>query len=171
MNEKALTAKEAADQLKVKERTLAMWLRQGRLPAFQAGREWRIAQSTVDRLLLGELELGPAKTPDHKILAEDFWNDLPKDEILREAVEDLGISREGAMDFLERIGRNVTRAVDKEFRQRGIGFEEDVQRGVNEAVNQELRRGGLGQMADMEKGIAAGVMRSTGRTRTIKKKR
>ena len=70
MNETALTVTEAAAQLKIKERTLAMWLRQGRLLGFQAGREWRVAQSTVNRLLRGELKLGPAKTPDYKILQE-----------------------------------------------------------------------------------------------------
>jgi len=55
--EKALTVFEAAEMLRIKPRTMAMWCRDGSFPAFKAGKEWRIAESTVNKALRGELEL------------------------------------------------------------------------------------------------------------------
>ncbi len=58
MTEEALTVEEAAARLKVLPKTVRIWLREGRLPGVKLGRHWRIAASTIDKVILGDLALG-----------------------------------------------------------------------------------------------------------------
>jgi excisionase family DNA binding protein len=46
-----LTTEEAAAYLRVSQHTVWRWCKQGRLPAFQIGREWRIRKSGLDELI------------------------------------------------------------------------------------------------------------------------
>ncbi len=46
-----LTAEEAAAYLRVSQHTIWRWCKQGRLPAFRIGREWRILRSGLDELI------------------------------------------------------------------------------------------------------------------------
>lgn len=52
-----ITLKEAADYLKVRPRTLALWARQGRVPAHPIPgtqrRVWRFLRSELDAMLTG----------------------------------------------------------------------------------------------------------------------
>ena len=61
-----LTAAEAAQYLKVKARTLLLWVRQGKVKAFALSgtrrRVWRFRRSDLDAALL-ESPVLPSKTP------------------------------------------------------------------------------------------------------------
>jgi excisionase family DNA binding protein len=61
-----LTAAEAARYLKVKVRTLLLWVRQGKVKAFALSgtqrRVWRFRQTDLDAALL-EFPVLPSKTP------------------------------------------------------------------------------------------------------------
>jgi excisionase family DNA binding protein len=46
-----LKAEEVADYLRVSRATIWRWCNEGRLPAFQIGREWRINKVELDRLI------------------------------------------------------------------------------------------------------------------------
>jgi len=52
-----LTAEEAASYLRVSVETVWRWCKQGRLPAFQIGRAWRIRKDKLEELI-EELEAG-----------------------------------------------------------------------------------------------------------------
>jgi excisionase family DNA binding protein len=54
---KFYTAEEAAAYLRVSLYTVWRWCKQGRLPAFQIGRSWRIRKDKLDALIK-ELEAG-----------------------------------------------------------------------------------------------------------------
>ena len=45
-----LTVQEVATYLKVSRSTVWRWCKNGKLPAFRIGREWRIHQETLDKL-------------------------------------------------------------------------------------------------------------------------
>ena len=47
----ALTVKEAATLLKVSERTVLRWIKQGQLPARKAGHVWRLPPRALDAWL------------------------------------------------------------------------------------------------------------------------
>jgi excisionase family DNA binding protein len=61
-----LTATEAADYLKVKTRTLLLWVRQGKVKAFALSgikrRAWRFRRQDLDAVLL-ESSVLPSETP------------------------------------------------------------------------------------------------------------
>jgi excisionase family DNA binding protein len=67
-----LTAKEAADYLKVKQRTILLWARQGQLKGYTlSGTKrcvWRFLQMDLDAALLGNPIVLPSLTPS--VLAE-----------------------------------------------------------------------------------------------------
>ncbi|MFQ5859499.1 MAG: helix-turn-helix domain-containing protein, partial [Anaerolineae bacterium] len=46
-----LTAEEAAAYLRVSHHTVWRWCKEGRLPAFQINREWRIRRSKLEELI------------------------------------------------------------------------------------------------------------------------
>lgn len=46
-----LTTTEVAQRLRVTRKTVAVWIREGRLRAVRAGRPWLIPASAVDELL------------------------------------------------------------------------------------------------------------------------
>lgn len=46
-----LTTHEAAAYLKVSQYTIWRWCKNGQLPAFQIGREWRIRRDKLDALI------------------------------------------------------------------------------------------------------------------------
>jgi excisionase family DNA binding protein len=54
--EDLLTVKEAATKLKVSERTIKNWLRQGTLHGLKAGKVWRIKESELEAFLEGQTE-------------------------------------------------------------------------------------------------------------------
>ena len=47
-NHELLTTEEAAAYLRVSQYTVWRWCTEGRLPAFQIGREWRISKTRLD---------------------------------------------------------------------------------------------------------------------------
>jgi excisionase family DNA binding protein len=49
--EKVLTVREAATALKVHEKTIIRWIREGRIRATRPGRAWRVPESEVAKLL------------------------------------------------------------------------------------------------------------------------
>lgn len=49
--DEVLTTGEAAAYLKTSQYTVWRWCKEGRLPAFQIGREWRIRKSKLDELI------------------------------------------------------------------------------------------------------------------------
>lgn len=51
---KVLTPDEAAALLKVTERTLLQWLRDGKLPARKIGRRWYISEEALVAFIAGE---------------------------------------------------------------------------------------------------------------------
>jgi len=51
MDEQLLTAEEVAAYLRVSRATVWRWCQEKRLPAFKIGREWRIHQGALDRLI------------------------------------------------------------------------------------------------------------------------
>jgi excisionase family DNA binding protein len=53
--EELLTTSEAAAYPKTSQYTIWRWCKEGRLPAFQLGREWRIRKTRLDQLIV-ELE-------------------------------------------------------------------------------------------------------------------
>jgi len=57
MAEEALTVDEAASRLKVMPKTVRGWLREGILPGVKIGRQWRVAESTLDAIIRGEIAL------------------------------------------------------------------------------------------------------------------
>jgi len=57
MAEEVLTLDEVADRLRMHRRTIERLVRSGRLPAGKFGKAWRVAGSTIDRVLRGELVL------------------------------------------------------------------------------------------------------------------
>ena len=57
MTEEALTLDEVAARLRLHRRTVERLVRSGRLPAGKFGKAWRVASSTLDRVLRGELVL------------------------------------------------------------------------------------------------------------------
>lgn len=65
MTEEALTVDEAATRLKILPKTVRGWLREGRLPGVKLGHQWRIAESTIDKLLTGEIVLRDRRDREH----------------------------------------------------------------------------------------------------------
>ena len=61
-----LTTEEAAKILRVKPRTVMMWLRNGQIPGFLAGKQWRISAVIIQKCLLGEIELKRGKNKKSK---------------------------------------------------------------------------------------------------------
>ena len=59
--EEHLTLKEAAQRLKVREKTVRRWIQSGALRATKAGKLWRIPESALDEFLEG-----PTRGPDKK---------------------------------------------------------------------------------------------------------
>ena len=55
LSEEMLTTSEAAAYLKTTQYTVWKWCKEGRLPAFQIGRHWRIRRTSLDELIM-ELE-------------------------------------------------------------------------------------------------------------------
>jgi len=51
VSERLLTTKEVAAYLRVSRSTVWRWCQEQRLPAFKIGREWRISQARLDRLI------------------------------------------------------------------------------------------------------------------------
>jgi len=51
LDHEILTPEEAAAYLKVSRYTVLRWCRQGRLPAFQIGRGWRVRKERLDQLI------------------------------------------------------------------------------------------------------------------------
>jgi len=49
-NHELLTTDEAAAYLRVSQYTVWRWCKEGRLPAFQIGREWRIRKTRLDEM-------------------------------------------------------------------------------------------------------------------------
>lgn len=58
-----LTAEEAAAYLRVSIETIWRWCKEGRLPAFQIGRGWRIRRDRLEQLIEA-LEAGDEALPD-----------------------------------------------------------------------------------------------------------
>lgn len=56
-NHDILTTEEAADYLRVSQYTIWRWCKEGRLPAFQIHRTWRIRKDKLDEFIK-ELEAG-----------------------------------------------------------------------------------------------------------------
>lgn len=48
---KLLTVSEAAQLLRLKPKTIRLWLETGRLRGFKVGRQWRIPVSELERLI------------------------------------------------------------------------------------------------------------------------
>jgi excisionase family DNA binding protein len=48
-----LTAREAADLLRLSPQTIALYIKQGKLPAVKVGRSWLIRRVEVERILAG----------------------------------------------------------------------------------------------------------------------
>lgn len=46
-----VTTKEAADYLRVSTATVLRWCREGRLPACQIGRQWRINMTELEKVI------------------------------------------------------------------------------------------------------------------------
>lgn len=65
MPDECLTPEEVALRLKVLPKTVRKWLRDGLIPGIKVGRQWRIAASTVDGLISGDIVFG------------DHWADHP----------------------------------------------------------------------------------------------
>ena len=61
MPDACLTPEEVAARLKVLPKTVRKWLREGQLPGVKVGRQWRVAESTLDRLIRGEIAFGTAR--------------------------------------------------------------------------------------------------------------
>lgn len=51
MDFQLLTVAEVADYLRVSQHTVWRWCKEGRLPAFQIGRVWRIRKDEFEQLL------------------------------------------------------------------------------------------------------------------------
>jgi excisionase family DNA binding protein len=66
MAEEVLTLDEVADRLRMHRRTIERLVRSGRLPAGKFGKQWRVAGSTLDRVLRGELVLAGLDDDDAK---------------------------------------------------------------------------------------------------------
>jgi excisionase family DNA binding protein len=64
MTEEALTIDEVAERLRLHRRTVERLVRSGRLPAGKFGRVWRVAGSTLDKVLRGELVLAGGDDDD-----------------------------------------------------------------------------------------------------------
>ncbi len=62
-NHEVLTAEEAAAYLRVSLYTIWRWCKEGRLPAFQIKREWRIRRSKLEELI-EELEASGGNLAD-----------------------------------------------------------------------------------------------------------
>ena len=78
-----LTAKEAARKLKVTERTLKTWLREGKLHGLKAGRAWRIRESDLRAFLERQTD----EDMDDIAAAEEALADpvrIPHDQVRRE---------------------------------------------------------------------------------------
>lgn len=58
MPDACLTPEEVAERLKVLPKTVRKWLREGSLPGVKVGRQWRVAESTLDGLISGEISFG-----------------------------------------------------------------------------------------------------------------
>lgn len=54
-----LTPAEISERLKVTERTITGWLRQGRLRGFKIGKEWRVSERDFEAFLEGKANLPP----------------------------------------------------------------------------------------------------------------
>ena len=56
-----LTAREAADLLRLSPQTIALYIKQEKLPAVKVGRSWLIRRAEVERILAGPpgTELSP----------------------------------------------------------------------------------------------------------------
>lgn len=46
-----LTTEEAAARLRVSTRTIRKWIERGELPAWKAGKDWRVAPADVQRYI------------------------------------------------------------------------------------------------------------------------
>jgi excisionase family DNA binding protein len=59
MANRVLTPEEAAALLKVTQRTLLQWLRDGKLPARKIGRRWYISEEALMAFIAGDKESSP----------------------------------------------------------------------------------------------------------------
>jgi len=64
-----LTIQEAADYLRVCEKTLYRWLRAGKIRGYRAGRQWRLRRSDLDAWLLAQQNHRPTREGPGAILA------------------------------------------------------------------------------------------------------
>ncbi len=64
MSERLLTPTEVAEVLKVTERTVYGWLRQGQLPGRKFGRLWRVPADALDRYVRDEQPEEPLSPED-----------------------------------------------------------------------------------------------------------
>jgi len=55
-----LTAKEAADLLRLSPQTIALYIKQQKLPAVKVGRSWLIRRAEVERILAGPPDAEPS---------------------------------------------------------------------------------------------------------------
>ncbi len=54
--DKILTVPEIAEYLKVSRTTVWRWCTEGKLPAFKAGRSWRVHRSEVEKIVGRDLD-------------------------------------------------------------------------------------------------------------------
>lgn len=64
MPDSCLTPEQVAEHLQVLPKTVRKWLRDGQLPGVKLGRQWRVAESTIDGLIKGEVRFGSGSELD-----------------------------------------------------------------------------------------------------------
>ncbi len=61
-----LTVQEVAEYLKVSRTTVWRWCNEGKLPAFKAGRSWRVHRSEIKKMVrLGFEDISDGETEDN----------------------------------------------------------------------------------------------------------
>ena len=98
MVENALTVEEAAKKLRVTTKTLRKYLREKRIPAAQFGRMYRIAERTIDMILLNTLKID---------LASCIASDLRKRELSPEQIVDKYRESNVAIENVKKIWDNA----------------------------------------------------------------
>lgn len=122
MREEVLTVLEAAHRLKVMPKTVRSWLRDGKLPGVKIGRQWRVAASTLNALISGEITLG-----DERRIAGDRTQSINEKSGVVLSKDEIKLLSEGS-DLRERATEGKKLRVAGLFA--GIG---GIERGLDQA--------------------------------------
>ena len=68
MSDELLTVPEVAERLRMTTMTIYRWIEEGRLPALQIGKHYRIRESDLDAVIEGSVRAG----------APDAWGEEPR---------------------------------------------------------------------------------------------